>query len=314
MISGLGRDYLDDDRLRIPSNTVARLWKLLYDKGGPEVGVRAAGMTAQGRLHVWDYLFTAAPTLAEGFTDAARFAGAIGDPVDESIVTGGGDPQLCVGFRTEPRDEAWGAVIDEYALGVLLHRARAARGSAADPVRVDFPHRAPRNHRYLIDLFGTSNINFEQSHSSLTMLNVERADPEQPYDPELRRIMHLYAQSVIDNALPQRTWEETLHAAISEVLAEGRTRGADIETVAHRLAISPRTLQRRLADRDTSWRREFEAVRLEQATRLLLDTQLPVESIAGRIGYSNHRALGRAFRRWTGQSPDAYRRTHHQRE
>ncbi|WP_327146848.1 helix-turn-helix transcriptional regulator [Nocardia sp. NBC_01327] len=308
MIGGLRRELLDDDRLRVPSIAMVRLWKLMYAAGGPGVGIRAADVAQSGRLHVWDYLIAAAPTLAEGLGDAARFSAAMADPADHFIVVDD-DPHLSVVYRSAPHGDIVSAAVNEFTLGVLMHRARAVRGAAADPVRVEFSHRAPRSHGYLADVFGTSNIQFDQEYSSFTMLNVERAQNRQSYDPELRRILHLYAQSIIDTAQPALTWKETLHAAISDVLADSRS-DADLEAVARRLAVSPRTLQRRLAERDTSWRRELEAVRYQHATLLLRGTRLPLRSIAERIGYNDHRALVRAVRRWTGQTPDAYRRTH----
>ncbi|MEU7141045.1 helix-turn-helix domain-containing protein [Nocardia sp. NPDC046473] len=77
--------------------------------------------------------------------------------------------------------------------------------------------------------------------------------------------------------------------------------------MARRLAISPRTLQRRLQELDTTWRMEVESVRYEQALDLLRDTDLPVRSVAARLGDADTRALRRAFRRWTSQTPDAFR-------
>lgn len=312
MIDGLRRESLEDDRVRVSSVALLRLWELLCAAGGPGVGVRAAATAQPGRLHVWDFLIAGAGTLAEGFGDAARFSAVMTDPLVSFVVNENG-PYLSVGYRGEPDDEVVAAAINEFTLCLLLQRARSARGSAADPIRVDFSHLAPLDRGYLIEAFGTSNIHFGQACNSFTMINVEGAQDRRTHDPELRRIMHLYAQSIIDTARPLPSWKETFHAAISEVLADSQGHGTDIEVIAHRLAVSPRTLQRRLADRDTSWRRELEVVRCQHATRLLRDTPLSLEAIASRVGYSDHRTLRRAFRRWTGQTPDAYRRGLRQR-
>ncbi|APA95096.1 helix-turn-helix transcriptional regulator [Nocardia seriolae] len=88
-------------------------------------------------------------------------------------------------------------------------------------------------------------------------------------------------------------------------LAEGEL---DLGRVAQRLAIGPRTLQRRLSEVGTTWRAEVEAMRHRRAAELLRDTDLPVQSIAARVGYVDARALRRAFLRWTGHTPDAFRR------
>ncbi|WP_067566651.1 AraC family transcriptional regulator [Nocardia acidivorans] len=306
-ITGLGRELLGDDFLRIPSRALLRLWELICAAGGVGVGVRVAEVARPGRLHIWDYLILGASGLVEGFSDAARFAAVMADPAATLVVTTD-DQHLIAEFRGRAYGSTVAAVVSEFSLTVLLHRARALAGHAADPIRVDFTHSAPTDPGYLIDTFGTGNIYFDQDRTALTMPVAARAQDGRPYDPELRHILIRYAQLIIDTARPAPTWEDTLRAEISAALAERQS--AEIEVVAQRLAVSPRTLQRRLADHGTSWRRELEAVRYQHATRLLRDTRLPVQSIAGRVGYRDQRALRRAFHRWTGQTPDAFRRTH----
>ncbi|MGW6120122.1 helix-turn-helix domain-containing protein [Nocardia sp. NPDC055165] len=75
------------------------------------------------------------------------------------------------------------------------------------------------------------------------------------------------------------------------------------------MALSPRTFQRRLAEAGTTWRDEVDAARRDRAERPLRDSDLPVQSIAARLGYTDARTLRRAFSRRNGQSPDIFRRT-----
>ncbi|MFI1646737.1 helix-turn-helix domain-containing protein [Streptomyces avidinii] len=67
--------------------------------------------------------------------------------------------------------------------------------------------------------------------------------------------------------------------------------------------MSPRTLQRRLGEHGTTWREEVEAVRQEHTLELLRATDLPLRSVAARVGFSDVRALRRAVRRWEGLPP-----------
>ncbi|MEV6073249.1 AraC family transcriptional regulator ligand-binding domain-containing protein [Nocardia sp. NPDC052001] len=304
-IAGLGAELLGDDFLRIPSTALLRLWELISAADGIGAGVRVAEVARPGRLHIWDYLISGASSLAEGFSDAARFASVMADP-DTALVVTMLDGQFIAEFRGRPYSDVIAPVVNEFSMAVLVHRARAFAGSAAAPIRVDFAHPAPPDPSYLIETFGTGNIHFDQPRTAVTLPDAERARDGRPYDPELRHILLRYAQLIIDTARPAPTWEDTLRAEITATLAERQS--AEIEVVAQRLALSPRTLQRRLADHGTSWRRELETVRCQQATHLLRDTRLPMQSIAGRVGYRNQRALRRAFHRWTGQTPDAFRR------
>lgn len=77
-----------------------------------------------------------------------------------------------------------------------------------------------------------------------------------------------------------------------------------LRKVARLLAVSPRTLQRRLAEEGTSWRAELDAARHERAAQLLRQG-LTHQATATRVGYSGSRALRRARRRWDRMQVDA---------
>ncbi|MBZ4321130.1 AraC family transcriptional regulator ligand-binding domain-containing protein [Streptomyces huiliensis] len=80
------------------------------------------------------------------------------------------------------------------------------------------------------------------------------------------------------------------------------------ETAA-RLALSPATLRRRLAAEGTSYRRLKDQVRRDAALAALTTPHDPTTTeLAARLGFSEDTAFHRAFRRWTGTTPGAYRR------
>ncbi len=84
---------------------------------------------------------------------------------------------------------------------------------------------------------------------------------------------------------------------------------ASLERVAEALHLSPRTLRRRLVELGTSFQMILEQLRRGRAVELLLHSTMSVEQIAAELGYLDPSNFGRAFRRWTGQSPRAYRTT-----
>ena len=81
----------------------------------------------------------------------------------------------------------------------------------------------------------------------------------------------------------------------------------DLALVAQQLGFSVRTLQRELSDRGLDWSRLLEQVRLNHAATSLAD-ELPICEIAHSLGYTDQANFGRAFRRWTGTTPNSYRR------
>lgn len=81
-----------------------------------------------------------------------------------------------------------------------------------------------------------------------------------------------------------------------------------IGATAATLRVGPRTLQRRLAEAETTFREVQDRVRRRLATAWLEEADLSIDEIAERLGFSERRSFARAFRRWTGRSPAAWRR------
>lgn len=77
---------------------------------------------------------------------------------------------------------------------------------------------------------------------------------------------------------------------------------------AARLGFSEATLRRQLAQQGTSFRDLRAQIRRERARELLREGQMSVTEISHQLGYAEPSAFFRAFRSWTGQSPDAWRK------
>lgn len=77
---------------------------------------------------------------------------------------------------------------------------------------------------------------------------------------------------------------------------------------AEAISVSPRTLQLRLEEERISYRQLVEDCRIRQAKTRLLSTSMTMEDISNEQGYSCKSAFLRAFQRWTGVSPNEYRR------
>ena len=71
--------------------------------------------------------------------------------------------------------------------------------------------------------------------------------------------------------------------------------------------VSSRTLIRHLRDEGTTYQQLLDTVREELACWLLLQSDLPVEAIAERLGYEDTSNFSRTFRRWVGVTPRDFR-------
>ncbi|SOB77156.1 AraC-type DNA-binding protein [Marinobacter sp. LV10R510-11A] len=80
-----------------------------------------------------------------------------------------------------------------------------------------------------------------------------------------------------------------------------------LEAMAERFCVSSRTLKRRLAEKETSYREIVEAVLKDRAIQLLRYTNQSVSEIGYELGYGDLSNFSRAFRKWTGKSASEFR-------
>lgn len=127
-------------------------------------------------------------------------------------------------------------------------------------------------------------------------------------DPVLRAVLEGRAQT----SHPVSPMAEAA-SAVSQVRAVLASRIGeelpDIREIARRLAMAPRTLQRRLAAEGASFKDLIDITRREAAQRLLADRSLAVAEVGYLLGFSEPSAFNRAFKRWLGATPLEYRRT-----
>jgi AraC-like DNA-binding protein len=101
---------------------------------------------------------------------------------------------------------------------------------------------------------------------------------------------------------------DTVAGEVRQLLVDALDAGEpDVAAVAAELAMSPRTLQRRLGDEGTTFRDVLTDTRRGLADALLTAGDLSVTDVGLRLGFSETAAFSRAYRRWTGQSPSALR-------
>ena len=80
-----------------------------------------------------------------------------------------------------------------------------------------------------------------------------------------------------------------------------------VEAVAKQLHMSPRTLQRHLADEGTSYQQQLDLVRQQTARHLLTSTDLEAGEIAFFLGFEEINSFTRAFHHWEGTTPNRWR-------
>jgi AraC-like DNA-binding protein len=121
----------------------------------------------------------------------------------------------------------------------------------------------------------------------------------------LSSIVEAQASAMLEAAPAGEGAIDSIRRVLTDELCDGEP---TLERVAKRLHMSGRTLHRRLKEQGASFRLVVGEVRLELARRYLRERQATIGEIAFLLGFSEPSAFHRAFKRWTGHSPAAFRR------
>ncbi|MCJ0869565.1 helix-turn-helix domain-containing protein [Streptomyces sp. AP-93] len=149
-------------------------------------------------------------------------------------------------------------------------------------------------------------VAFDAPETAITVAD-EDLDRRRPlYDPALNALHRSYA----DRLLHQLSAAVTVAGRVRQWLEHAALEDAGPEGPAKELSLSVRTLRRALHAEGTSWRALLDTARHGRAGRLLETTDLPLDRIAPLVGLSGATALVRAFTRWKGMPPGAYRSRH----
>jgi AraC-like DNA-binding protein len=165
----------------------------------------------------------------------------------------------------------------------------------------EFPHAEPRHVSVYPTIF-CKNVRFDAERACITFDKRYLALPLKRSPSDLDSMLKGALRLTV---LPYRR-DRLLVERIRRVLhsARGRILGAD--DVARELALSTRTMHRRLRDEATSLRKLKEEAKLELAKEALM-RGAPIKRIAEIAGFRNEKSFSRAFRNWTGTSPRDFR-------
>lgn len=176
------------------------------------------------------------------------------------------------------------------------------------PVKVRkacFTYAKPKDTTQLSEVFG-ANLHFDQQVSCLYLDRECLNYPLVEQNYKLQRGATLPFSGLFDGKDPSDKFWPRLRQAIVRRLPDGELK---IRTVASDMNISPRTLQRRLAEHKSSFTAEVKKTRSELAERYLADKTLSITDVAFLLGFNDQGAFSNAFKQWHGVSPSKYQQS-----
>ena len=192
----------------------------------------------------------------------------------------------------------------ETGFASLLDLARKGAGERLIPLRVDFAYPDPgEGRRAAHRAFFGCEIRYAAPRSKLVL---RATDVDLPFVGHNSELLALLAPALAEAPIRLRagSFGDRVRDVIAECLADGPPR---IGNVAQRLALSERTLQRRITEEGATFRALVQSARREAGQRLLADPEIAISRVAELLGYRNVSAFHRAFRAWEGATPDKER-------
>lgn len=187
------------------------------------------------------------------------------------------------------------------AVAMMVNAMQTLCGTDFQPIEARFAHRKPDDVQPFRKFFKVP-LRFDAEHYALVFASdwLDRQVPGN--DAELARLL----QKQI-NALEAKHGDEFPEIVRSLLRSALLTGHGSADQVAALFSMHVRTLSRRLEEFGTSFQELVDEGRFEIARQMLEDTSLEVGQIAEALGYARASAFTRAFRRWSGATPAAWR-------
>jgi AraC-like DNA-binding protein len=301
----LDETVLKDPDGRIPTAKLQILWRTAIETTGkPWLPLEAGAFVNPYTLGILSYLLMNTATLGMAIDKLCQYQ-------DIS----------CAGIRTvlerhgttcRLRLEVLDADIVQHAcaveseLSVYLTVFKGLTGTSLVVQQADFAYTAPANPGEHERVFGTKNIVFNSSFHGITFAASELERPVLHANASLFPLFEKHATDTLNKLQNADTMSYRIRQAILGLLKGDEPRLANI---ARTLGIGERTIQLKLQEEGTTFRELLDDVRKEMAIAHLRENKSSTTDIAFLLGFSEPSVFSRTFKKWTGLSPQAYRKT-----
>jgi AraC-like DNA-binding protein len=301
---GLLADAWTRDASPITDQALGRLFDdLAIALDEPHLGLILPASLRFQRYALPELAARASATLRDAMREWTRFSALIHPAIEFTLEERGALAHLRHRMLGHPRGLS--RHLNEFALAAAVHGMRETSGVGPSIVEVHFVHARPRVLGPLREFFGTSTLCFGALANELAIDAASLDRAQLTADARLLATVTALGEGALAAQPVQLDSLRTRVAAqVREQLHRGEVR---IRPLARALHLSVRTLQRRLGEEGTSFAGLVDQVRQEEARALVQRSDLSLATVAAHLGFAEFATFSRAFKRWTGMAPGAYR-------
>jgi AraC-like DNA-binding protein len=298
--AGIDPSVLRDPSARIPATfwdtAGARVTALIPD---PAFGLRAARCWHPSNLGALGHAWLTSSTLRTGLERLQRYSRILGEKATLKITHAREGLQFAYDHR---RRDPFSAIATDFAMSLVLDMCRMNYGASLKPVAVRLSRARPKDAEPYRHFYGCP-IHFDANENSFLISHRVADEPLPTANRQLAGtldgILATQLAALDRNNLPARCKSNLL-----EQLTSGEASEKDM---ARQLHMSRRTLQRRLAESNTTYQKLVDDTRRDLAMQYMEDPGKSITDVTFLLGFSGQSAFTRAFRRWTGTSPTNFR-------
>lgn len=299
--AGVDTAHLHDAGARLPLAAMTRLWEAAVEEtGDPCFGLSAGQHVHPTTFHALGYAWLASRSLREALDRFVRFTRLVSTAMTLRTIAVGAELELAL----EPVGGAQPvspAAADAAAASVVA-MCRTSYGATFHPLRIRLQRPRPPCEPQFAAFFGAP-IAYGAPDNALVFAAADLDCVLPTGNSELARA----ADEVILRYLARFDREDVATQArmkLMDLLPSGQVSARHVADALH---LSTRSLQRKLAAHGTGLARLLEDTRRELAGQYVRNSRLSVGEVTYLLGFSEPASFTRAFRRWYGVSPSAFR-------
>lgn len=301
---GTSRAEMLHPETRLPRlRCVAIVRALIEPLHDPLVGLRASQHSLLEDIDVLGYIARQCPNALAALEGLRGYSRLLSDASQVSLERAPGVVTIRIGLAGGRRSIP---ELADFAVGSGHVGLRLLTGGAARALRVELARPRPAQPRAYREFFGAP-VTFGAACGLVAYDEAALLAPLAQGDARLGDILRAHADARLARLPPRSSLPDQVRAWLANHCEESTP---SLSSLADELHTSERTLTRRLRRAGLQFRTVLEDVRRERAQRLLGSRDLNISEIAQRLGFGDATAFGRAFRRWHGMSPSAYRQIH----
>jgi len=313
-------DWLDQHQLAAPTLRAAvsafapgdvvpiTQWRALLERAaallpGDGRGLEVGACVGPEHVGVLGYLVLASDNLGQAIYAYQRFEGLFYGAQLAQVTLGASVAEIS--WPLSPLAN-FGLLTDETGISALVSFMRKLVPHAPNPSEVAFSSPPPARPDIYEAFFGCPVV-FNAPCVRVSFPTEYLDIPLPTANPALRQLLDRQA-AALSSALPgDNPFAVQVQQVMLRLLPEARV---SLSEVASAMAMSVRTLQRRLTATGQSFQTLLDRTREELAQSYLRDASLSMIEITLLLGFSEQSAFNRAFKQWVGISPGRWRQQH----